>query len=155
MTVVYGDGQISICGGAMRSNRKWSCAQREVTTITCHKTGSEVTWVSWPEKTLTGSMLCACATRRCAISALVGPFHRKWRQSRDRKRPCPEAVLIASAIGTFSTTTVLQVPWLPVTPKGVKGCAPAQYPSFSTEVGYRKWRHFPPRFFLSSSTKYW
>jgi hypothetical protein len=35
-------------------------------------------------------MFCPCATGSCAISALVWPFDRKWRQLRDRKRPCPE-----------------------------------------------------------------
>jgi hypothetical protein len=33
--------------------------------------------------TLSGSMFYACATGICAISTLVGPFHRKWCQSRD------------------------------------------------------------------------
>jgi len=41
----------------------------------------EVTTVTRPEASLTGSMLCACATGSSAISAIVGPFYRKWRQS--------------------------------------------------------------------------
>ena len=54
-----------------------------------HVTGSDVSHVTgrdvspWPDVTSitgNGSML----------SALVWPFDRKWRQSRDRKRPCPE-----------------------------------------------------------------
>ena len=38
----------------------------------------EVTSVTWPEVTLSGSIFCACATRSGAISALLGPFDRKW-----------------------------------------------------------------------------
>jgi hypothetical protein len=35
--------------------------------------------VTWPEVTsVTGSMFCACATGSCVISAMVGPFDRKW-----------------------------------------------------------------------------
>ena len=40
-------------------------------------TWTEVTSVTWQEVTLSGSMFCVCATGSCAISALVGPFHRK------------------------------------------------------------------------------
>ena len=32
---------------------------------------------SRPEEALSESMLCACATASCTISALVGPFDRK------------------------------------------------------------------------------
>ena len=59
LSVVYGHSSSRIWGGATGSDRKWP----------------EVTW---PEEALFGSMLCACATGTCAISALVGPFHRKW-----------------------------------------------------------------------------
>jgi hypothetical protein len=43
-------------------------------------TGSHVSHVTGA---LSGSMFCACTTGSCVISALVGPFHQKWRQSRD------------------------------------------------------------------------
>ena len=74
-SVVYGDGQSRICGGSDH------CAWPEV---------------AWPEVILSGSMFCAYATGSCPISALVGPFDRKWRQSRDRKRPCPVLSLTES-----------------------------------------------------------
>jgi hypothetical protein len=54
-------------------------------------TGSHVT-----RSDVTGSMFSACATGSGAISTLMGLFDRKWRQSRDQKMPCPEAVLIGS-----------------------------------------------------------
>ena len=57
----------------------------------------------WPEETMSGGMLCACATESFAIP-LVGPFHRKWRQ-------WPEVIVCACATGTFCITTrvVVQV----------------------------------------------
>ena len=64
LIVVYGHGQI-ICGGAVRGCYRKS-RDRKVT------------------GTMSGSMFYACATGSCAISVLVGHFHRKWRQSRDR-----------------------------------------------------------------------
>jgi hypothetical protein len=52
---------------------------------------------------MSGSM--SCATGRCAISALVGPF--------DRKRPCPE---VGSAHARLFPLVV--VTWLPDVTKG-------------------------------------
>ena len=56
-------------------------------------TWPEVTWLmSLPEVTMSGSILCACATGSCAISALVGPFDRKWQShvtGRGLVRKCP------------------------------------------------------------------
>jgi hypothetical protein len=69
MSVVYGDGQISICGGSCGGSDH--CAWPELT-------WPEVTSVTWPEMNLSGSMFCACATGSCAIPALMGPFDRKW-----------------------------------------------------------------------------
>ena len=64
------------CGGTTRSDVTGSDIS--------HMTGSDVSNVpSW-------SMFCACATGSCAISALMWPFDRKWRQSRYRKRSCPK-----------------------------------------------------------------
>jgi hypothetical protein len=77
--------------GRTKSHLRWCC---EV--VLPEVTWPEVTSVTWPEVTMSGSMFCACATGNCAISALVGPFDRKWRQSRDRKRPCPEVILTGS-----------------------------------------------------------
>jgi hypothetical protein len=78
---------------------------------------------------LSGSMFCACATRSCAISALVF-FYRKWRQSRDRNRPCPEVAQYPTYWGPFHRK------WQ----SRVTGSGPA-------------WAPFFPRFiFLSSST---
>ena len=87
MIVVYGDGQSRICGGSCGGSDH--CAWPEVT-------WPEVTSVTWPEVTLSGSMFCVCATGSCHISALVGPFDRKWHQSPDRKRPWPEVSLTGS-----------------------------------------------------------
>ena len=66
-------------------------------------TWPEVTSVTWPEMAMIGSDVshvpgtesnfCACATGSCAMSA---SFHRKWRQSRDRKRPWPKEALSGS-----------------------------------------------------------
>jgi hypothetical protein len=53
-------------------------------------------WIFHWEEALSVSMFGACVTGSYAISTLVGPFHRKWRLSLDRKRPCPEAVLTGS-----------------------------------------------------------
>jgi hypothetical protein len=86
-------------------------------------------------QSVSGSMLCTCATGSCATSALVGPFDRKWRQSRDWKRPCPEVALIGSRFSAFpvfprfflSSSTV--VTWLPkvIWPlRGSLGCVHAQ-----------------------------
>jgi len=95
--------------------------------------------VTWPEVALTGSdsraltwsMFCACATGSCAISTLAGP--RKWRQSRDRKRPCAEVcagatgscATVSRVFSHCSTSTISRVfflvviPWLPkVTRRG-------------------------------------
>jgi hypothetical protein len=100
-------------------------------------------------RTLSGSMFCACATGSGAISALVGPFDRKWRQSRDWKRPCPEVALIGSRLCSCATrswtiSTLVgpltgsdKVTWPEVALTGSRFCA---CPAFS------------PRFFLSSST---
>ena len=45
---------------------------------------------------VSGGILCACATGSCAISALVGVFWPEVTKSRDPNNPCPEAVLIGS-----------------------------------------------------------
>jgi hypothetical protein len=57
---------------------------------------SKVVQVAWPPDVTEGRVtpkeesfreVCACATRSCTISALLGHFHRKWRHqtSRDPK----------------------------------------------------------------------
>jgi len=56
-------------------------------------TGSDVSHMTGSDVSLSGSVLCACATASCAISALVGPF--------DRKRPCPEVALTGSRFCAF------------------------------------------------------
>jgi len=70
--VVYGYSSVSICGGGA-----WGWSDRK---------SRDRKW-PWPEVTEsapTGSVFCACATGSCAISALVGPFHRKWRHQTSR-----------------------------------------------------------------------
>jgi hypothetical protein len=96
-------------------DRKWP-KWRDVTgSDVSHMTGRDVSHVS-------GSMLYACATGSCAISALMWPFDRKWRQSRDRKRPCPEGDLTGStfcACPAFSPAFFLVVvTWLPDVTEG-------------------------------------
>jgi hypothetical protein len=61
--------------------------------------------------------VCACTTESCPISALVGPFDRKWRYEalprRDQRSPDPfgvplggvRACVIGSALGVFSRTS--------------------------------------------------
>ena len=77
MTVVYGHSPSHICGGSRGSDH---CA--------C-LTGSDRKRqeVTWPEEALFGSMLCTCATRSCAISALVGPFSPEVTTSRTGRGP--------------------------------------------------------------------
>ena len=70
-SVVYGDGQIIICGGSMRIG-SFAHAWPEV---------------MWPEEALFGSMFCASASGSCAISALVGLFHRKWQSHVNGRGP--------------------------------------------------------------------
>jgi hypothetical protein len=58
-------------------------------------TWPEVTSVTRPEVTLSGSMICPCATGSCTIPALVGSFDRKWQShvtgsGHVRKRSWPE-----------------------------------------------------------------
>jgi len=92
-------------------------------------TGSHVTGSApdrkWPrpevaltESAPTGSRLCACATGSWSISALVGPFHRKWRHKTSRDP--------------------LGFPWK----GGVRACATGSC-AISTVLGSfdRKWRH--------------
>jgi hypothetical protein len=112
-----------------------------------HVTGSRVI------RALSGSMACACATRSCAISALVAPFDRKWRESRDRKmpyrkQPWPEVCSAHARIfpAFFFLTRVVGQFWSEVTSdwRHRKGSCPEVC---STHA----W--FFPRLFLSSSTK--
>ena len=58
-------------------------------------TWPEVTSVTRPEVTLSGSMICPCSTGSCTIPALVGSFDRKWQShvtgsGHVRKRSRPE-----------------------------------------------------------------
>jgi len=141
--VVYGHGQTRIWGGGARwwcyrksRDRKWRDRKWPWPEVTL--TGSHVT-----ESAPTGNMLCACATGSCAISALVGPFHRKWRHKSSRDplgfpwkggvRACATgSCTISTLVGPFlfrvracatvsrvfsysSSSTVVQVPWIPVT----------------------------------------
>jgi hypothetical protein len=67
-------------------------------------------------------MLCTCATGSWVISALVGHFDRKWRESLDWKRTCPEVALTGSRFcvcPSFSRAFFfVVVPWLPDVTKG-------------------------------------
>jgi hypothetical protein len=75
--VVYGDGQSRICGGSCGGSNH--CAWPKVTwPEVTSVTWPELTSVTWPELTLSGNMFCAKATGSCAISALMGPYDRKW-----------------------------------------------------------------------------
>jgi hypothetical protein len=89
-----------------------------------HMTGSDVSHVSGSMFCAYATGSCACATGKgayatgsCAISALVWPFDRKWRQSRDRKRPCPEGGLTGSRFcacpAFFPAFFLVVVTWLP------------------------------------------
>jgi len=96
--VVYGYGQSRIWGGGATGSH---VAGSDVSHPKWHwpeVTSSNVTWHLWVP--LEG-WVRACATGSCAISALVGP--RKWRQSGDRKRPCPE--VCACATGSCATVS--------------------------------------------------
>jgi hypothetical protein len=104
-SVVYVYSSVSIWGGAVRGcNRKWRDRK------------------SRQSGALSGYMFCACATESCAISALVWPVDRKWCQSRDRKRTCPEVALTGRRFcvcPAFSRAFFLVVaPWLPDVTEG-------------------------------------
>ena len=104
----------------------------------------EVTSVTWPEQALSGSMLCACATRSCEISVLVGPFDRKWRHF--RKRPCPEVCSAHTRLFPrffcYYSSTIFDRKWRQT---NVSGRGPVR------KYVLRMPGFFPP-FFLSSST---
>ena len=86
---------------------------------------AEVLWGA-TESHVTGSDMTGSdvshMTGSCSISALEGPFGRRWRQSRDWKRPCPEVALTGSrfcACTAFSRAFFLVVvTWLPDVTKG-------------------------------------
>ena len=109
-SVVYGYSSVSIWGGAVRRcNRKWR--DRKWCDLKLRDRKSRQSGA------LAGSMFCACATGSGAISVLIGPFDRKWRKSRDRKKPCPEVALTGNrfcACPSFSRAFFfVVVPWLP------------------------------------------
>ena len=95
MLVVYGYSSVSICGGATGS----------------HVTGSDVSHM-WPE---------ASSAHAQTEVANIRLFHRKWRQSHDRKyvlRMCNRKL----GFPAFFLTLVV-VPWIPKVTRRVCACA--------------------------------
>ena len=112
--VVYGYSSVSIWGVL------WGGATGSHVTGS-YMSGSDVSHVTESKHqsgALSGSMFCACATESCAISAPVGPFDRKWRESRDRKGLWPEVGSAHARIFPRAFFVVV-VPWLPGVTKGV------------------------------------
>jgi hypothetical protein len=66
----------------LKSHLRWCCA-----VVLPEVTWPEVRSVAWPKVILSGSRFCAYATGNCAISALVGPFDRRWQSHVTRRGP--------------------------------------------------------------------
>ena len=111
--VVYGYSSVNIWGVL------WGGATGSHVTGS-YMSGSDVSHVTESKHqsgALSGSMFCACATESCAISAPVGLFDRKWRQSRDRKKLWPEVGSAHARIFPRAFFLVV-VPWRPDATKG-------------------------------------
>jgi hypothetical protein len=69
------------------------CEWPEITSL--EVTSPEVTWLTWPEEGMSGSMLCACASESCTIYTLVRSFDRKWRARKRRQNDVIGSVFCA------------------------------------------------------------
>jgi hypothetical protein len=117
-----GTAQLAFEGVLWRVQRKWHDRKWRDRNLRDRKLSQSRDRKSRQSGVLSGSMLCACATGSRAISVIIRPFDRKWRQSCERKRPYPEVALTGSrfcACPAFSRAFFLVVvPWLPDVTEG-------------------------------------